>query len=168
MRPSLEAIPRSAAVLPLRMTIIARKRDGEVVPPRTKKNSPQLIPHMARPILVPSEAYREWERAARSELIRSGEFIRSTGDTALFWRACEPIGFPVNCRALIYRDRAVGDAVGYYQGLADFLEDAGVLENDRWIVSWDGSRMLKDAKNPRIEFELTLAGAAQLGLEEIA
>ena len=38
--------------------------------------------------------------------------------------------------------------------LADALEEAGIVENDRLIVSWDGSRLLKDAATPRIEVML--------------
>jgi hypothetical protein len=45
--------------------------------------------------------------------------------------------------------------VGYYQGLADLLESRGILANDKHIVSWDGSRLLKDAARPRVELILT-------------
>jgi len=31
------------------------------------------------------------------------------------------------------------------------------VENDRLIVSWDGSRLLKDRDNPRVEIEITEA-----------
>ena len=64
---------------------------------------------------------------------------------------------PVNVSAAFYRDKLTGDAVGYYQALADALEEGRIVENDRLIVSWDGSRLLKDAKNPRIELEITEA-----------
>jgi len=68
-----------------------------------------------------------------------------------------PITDEVNCRALFYRDALRGDAVGYYQALADALEEAGIVKNDRLIVSWDGSRLLKDADIPRIEVTLDYA-----------
>jgi hypothetical protein len=55
---------------------------------------------------------------------------------------------------LFYRDAERGDAVGYYQGLADLLEKRGVVANDRLIMSWDGSRLLKDSANPRVELTL--------------
>ena len=60
----------------------------------------------------------------------------------------------MNCRALLYRDALIGDAAGYYQALADWLESSGVIVNDRLIVQWDGSRLLKDAARPRIEVTL--------------
>ena len=63
---------------------------------------------------------------------------------------------PHNCRALFYRDAARGDAVGYYQGLADLLEKRGVISNDKWLVSWDGSRLEIDKENPRVEVTLTV------------
>ena len=67
----------------------------------------------------------------------------------------QPIARPVNCAALFYRDALRGDAVGFYQGLADVLEKAGIVENDKFIVSWDGSRLRKDAARPRVELVLT-------------
>lgn len=140
----------------IEFTVLAVKKDGTIVPPRTKKNSPQLIPHMKHPILVPSEAYREWERAARGELIRQGVCQKLPGEDVLVWQQHPAIFTPTNCRALFYRDRLVGDANGFYQGLADFLEGAGIVANDKWLVSWDGSRLLKDAARPRIEVELTV------------
>ena len=36
-------------------------------------------------------------------------------------------------------------------------EKAGVVVNDRLIVSWDGSRIYKDAKSPRVIFTLEAA-----------
>lgn len=149
------------------ITILARKQDGAIVAPRTKKNSPQLIRNMARPILVPSEAYREWERAARGELIRQGICKKLAGNDTLFWLKGEAIAAPMNCRALIFRDKLIGDAVGYYQGIADFLEGAGIFTNDKFIVSWDGSRLLKDAHTPRIELELTQVGPGVAVNEEM-
>jgi hypothetical protein len=64
---------------------------------------------------------------------------------------------PYNVAAKFYRDRAVGDAMGFYQGLADLLAERGVISNDRWLVQWDGSRLLKDAAHPRVELVLTSA-----------
>ena len=68
---------------------------------------------------------------------------------------CVPIDTPHNIAAVFYRDANRGDAVGYYQGLADLLEKFGIVSNDKWLVSWDGSRLRKDKLNPRVEVELT-------------
>jgi hypothetical protein len=60
-----------------------------------------------------------------------------------------------NVRATFYRDRnGPGDAVGYYQGLADLLEKRGIVANDRQLVSWDGTRITLDRDRPRVEVRL--------------
>ena len=142
-------------------TLVARNRAGEIVPPRTKKNSPQIVPHMRYAILVPSEAYREWARGCKSalrHLILQDRLERPIGESPIF-----PICQLINCRAIFYRDRNVGDAVGYYQALGDLLQEdvsrkgepeMKVLSNDKWIVSWDGTRLDKDPANPRVEVVL--------------
>ena len=61
----------------------------------------------------------------------------------------------VNVAATFYRDALRGDATGYYQALADLLQAAGIVANDVLCVSWDGSRLAKDAQRPRIEVVLT-------------
>jgi hypothetical protein len=66
---------------------------------------------------------------------------------------------PYNCAAIFYRDANRGDAVGYYQGLADVLEKAQVITNDKFITQWDGSRLLVDRENPRVELVLTEVAA---------
>ena len=75
---------------------------------------------------------------------------------------------PYNCAALFYRDADRGDAIGYLTGLADVLEYLGVVSNDRLLARWDGSEMLVDRKNPRVEITLTAIEAndvhASLGL----
>jgi Holliday junction resolvase RusA-like endonuclease len=60
----------------------------------------------------------------------------------------------VRCAAVFYRDADRGDAVGYYQGLADLLEKRGVLANDKQIADWNGSELRKDAQRPRVELTL--------------
>lgn len=116
--------------------------------PRTKKNSSRIIFTRKHgkgrmrgkrvPILLPSEVYVAWLEQALPQI--------KVGPT--------PIDFPVNCRAIFYRKIAIGDADNYYHALADCLEKAGVVKNDKWIVSWDGSRIRKDNVRPRIEWVL--------------
>lgn len=108
---------------------------------RTKKTSNRVVRAGRFTKVLPSEAYERWEAAALPQLriARAGR---------------PPIAEPVNVKATFYRDANRGDAVGYYQALADALERAGVLENDRLIVSWDGTRMSKDAQRPRVELEI--------------
>lgn len=148
----------------MKLTITAIRKDGSIVSPKTKKNHAQLIPHIKRPLLVPSEAYREWERAGIRSLLGEGLIKRVPGsDDKKAYRVHgrEPIDYPVNCRALIYRDALRGDAVGFYQAIGDFLQLAGIVTNDRYIVSWDGTRLCKDSVRPRIELELERVAPAE-------
>lgn len=110
--------------------------------PRTKKTSDELGWVRGRIRKFPAKAWREW---AEHALLRwSSPAPR------------RPLAQRLNCRALFFlAPRQHGDAAGYYQGLADLLEKRGVVENDRLLVSWDGSRLIHDRSEPRIEVELT-------------
>lgn len=110
-------------------------------PPRTKKNHSRLVRAGRRLRLVPSAAHEVWARSAVRQLRQQRREPRYEA--------------PVSVAAVFFRDRNVGDLVNYLQALADALEHAGVVTNDRLIVSWDGSRLAKDAECPRIE--LTVA-----------
>lgn len=112
--------------------------------PRTKKTSNVLAVAGRRRVVLPSAAWRRWRREAT--ILVNG---------APIGLRLEPLlTAPVNCRALFYRDADRGDAVGYYQGLADLLEERCILGNDRQLVSWDGSRLLIDRAHPRVEILL--------------
>lgn len=69
------------------------------------------------------------------------------------------INFPVNMAAKFYfKDKqSEADLSNLYQGVEDLLEDAGVLANDRLIVSHDGSGKFF-GEEPRVEVELTAKG----------
>lgn len=117
--------------------------------PRTKKTHNRIVKVRGRTLIIPSASHDSWLKAVLPHLKAQLMRIRSTDPAAC------PVTVPVNCCALIYREKAIGDAVGYFQAIADALEHAGAVENDRLIVSWDGSRLLKDAANPRVEVELS-------------
>ena len=112
--------------------------------PRTKKTSNRVVrlrgKKAGRPLVLPSKAWATWCRFA-------------VIDTAYVFGSA--VSVPVNCTATFYRDANRGDAVGYYQGLADLLQKRGVIANDRLIVSWDGSRLAVDRDRPRVEITLT-------------
>lgn len=110
--------------------------------PRTKKNHSRIERRGKRNVILPSHAHEAWY----ASVFHSAKRQRP---------GAGPIRCPVNCAALFLRDRLIGDAVGYYQAVADLLQKAGIIENDALIVSWDGSRLGKDAANPRIELFLT-------------
>ena len=126
--------------------------------PRTKKTSNRFIQvpipgtRLTRPMMLPSKAYEEFDEAAQRVLM----LVRR--------KLAKPIDVPVNCEALFYRERKDGDAVGYYQALADTLQKAGIVINDSLIISWNGSQMLKDQSRPRIEVTLTTLAEMQESL----
>jgi Holliday junction resolvase RusA-like endonuclease len=118
--------------------------------PRTKKNSQRILRGRGgRPFVAQSKQHDAWANAAVLQL-RSA--TRRQG-----WPFTLPIVAPVNVRALVYRARAVGDLLNYLAAVSDALEAAGVVQDDKLCVSWDGSRLLKDAARPRIEITLEAA-----------
>lgn len=130
------------------------------VVPRTKKNSRRHTKKRSKSsgkmitVPLPSEQYEKME-AGVVEWARSYFLPPAIGPRkpVLFGELL--LAQPLNCAAIFYREKNIGDANGYYQGLADALEAAGIVANDKWIVQWDGSRLAKDAKRPRIEVTLT-------------
>jgi len=132
--------------------------------PRTKKNSGSVktltIKGKRRKIHMPSEAWLTWRDIVMLHKARILDEIRRQAGVPRTWQP--PIAWDVNCRALFYRDANRGDAVGYYQGLADVLQEIGVVKDDVFIVSWDGSRMLKSATAPHVEVVLEWDGPVLL------
>lgn len=109
--------------------------------PRTKKTHNQVHRYGGRLKVVPSKQWMKWR-----------DKVKESGDVKPWMRLRDQ---PYNCRALFYRDADRGDATGLYQGLADVLQEAGVVSDDKWLVSWDGSQLLVDKTRPRIEIALT-------------
>lgn len=139
----------------LHVILYSRDHRGNTIPPRTKKNSGEILcPHEIKSLkfhaIQPSPEYRMWDAGCSR--------------AAVYDRTAPAITYPVNCAALIYREKNLGDAVGFYQAIADTLEKLGIVKNDKHIVSWDGSRLLKDADNPRVEVTLTAIAGAQPAL----
>ncbi len=117
--------------------------------PRTKKNSANIQMAGKRKIVKPSEAWLAWRDRVQAWLWKQPLVFRRS--------------FPLptadyNIAAIFYRDALRGDAVGYYQGVADVLEDVGILTNDEQLVQWDGSRLSIDRDLPRVELTLTPIG----------
>jgi Holliday junction resolvase RusA-like endonuclease len=110
--------------------------------PATKKNSNRLVRAKGRFFILPSAAHERWFRSAFKQV-------------ASRWYL-PPLTCPVAVKALFLRaDNRPVDLVNAMQALADLLERAGVVENDRQIRAWDGSRLGVDRQHPRIELELT-------------
>ncbi|ODS99866.1 MAG: hypothetical protein ABS52_19485 [Gemmatimonadetes bacterium SCN 70-22] len=64
-----------------------------------------------------------------------------------------PIDF--NCAAHFYRERDDADTDNLITGLADALQDAGVLEDDFRLRTWNGTDRFLDVTRPRVELTLT-------------
>ena len=111
--------------------------------PPVKKNSSQLVKTKeGRVFPVPNAKYKKWEREALEELA-----VQYRGMTIKGW---------IWVRALFYLPTArLSDLSNLLEAPADALERAGVIENDRNIVSWDGSRRYIDRDRPRIELLIT-------------
>lgn len=125
--------------------------------PRTKKTHNRIIlvkrrGQRPRRIVMPSEAWENWAKVAVIRIAAVSAGMKAEYPFPLPDRA-------YNCAAIFYRDANRGDAVGYYQGLADVLERAKVVSNDKYITQWDGSRLLIDRENPRVELVITEVAA---------
>lgn len=112
------------------------------IAPRTKKNSQQIVWKGGRPIIIPSAAYKMYEREARAFL------------TPLE----TPINYPVNVMCLYYMPtRRRVDLSNLLNSTLDILVHYGVLldDNRNIVYSVDGSRVLYDKASPRTEIEIT-------------
>ena len=137
-------------------------------PPRTKKTSNRIVTIKGKEggrgfsKILPSAAHAAWFKIAMSQALLIRQAVKAVGYTL-------PIFSPVHINAQFYLERSAGDLLGFEQALADFLQEpiasgkdprrliqngCGVINNDVQIISWDGSRLRKDAKNPRIEVEI--------------
>ena len=108
--------------------------------PRTKKNNSRIIYSKGRPILLPSEAYVQFEKDCEPYL--------------------EPlnIDYPINVCAIYHRpDRRRIDLCNLHEALCDMLVKHKVVKDDNCniIYSMDGSKVVYDKENPGIELIIT-------------
>lgn len=111
------------------------------IDPKTKKNSQQIITVKGRHIIVPSSAYKKYEKQAIAYLPKM-----------------EAIDKPVNVKCLFYmQTKRRVDLTNLLECADDVLVNGGVLKDDNSniIVSHDGSRVFYDKENPRTEIEIT-------------
>jgi Holliday junction resolvase RusA-like endonuclease len=113
--------------------------------PTTKKTSQRIVyagrGAQRRAYLIPASKSKTWERMAEAAMLSMRH--------AHHWPMHEG---PVQVKAIFYRPwNTTGDLTGYMQALADALEGAKVIANDRLIVSWDGTRLAIDKAHPRVE-----------------
>ena len=117
-----------------------------LVHPITKKNNPRIFHTGGRTIVLPSKAYEKFENDCL-------KVIPSKYRTK--------IDYPVNVKVLYYvKTKRRIDKTNLESAIMDVLVKAGVLADDSAIspeivVATDGSRVLIDKINPRIEIEIT-------------
>lgn len=112
--------------------------------PTTKKNSSRIVFNKARghPMLVPSKKYIQYEKDCRRQI--TGTHRKN-------------IDYPINLKAVYYMPtRHRVDLTNLLNATNDILVDCGVLKDDnsQIIISHDGSRVLYDKENPRVEIEI--------------
>ena len=108
--------------------------------PITKKNSQRIaLTKTGKRFIIQSKPYLAYEKDCLKQLMA-------------FYRG-EIITEKINLQALYYMpDRRRPDLLNLEQATADILEKARVIENDKNIVSFDGSRIAGiDKANPRVE-----------------
>jgi Holliday junction resolvase RusA-like endonuclease len=111
-------------------------------PPRTKKTS-QVIARTTtgRPFILPSRLTSTWAQGAKTILRRQ-------------WGPQPAISGPVIVSYDVYRKADRGDLGGFEAAIDDALQAAGILENDRLIVSRAHSAKHIDRANPRVEITI--------------
>lgn len=116
--------------------------------PKTKKNSPRIVRVGRYSKVLPSEAFEDYQKTCLAQLLQR--------------RLCHlGIRYPVNVKALYYmQTRRRVDLTNLNESLHDILVGAGVLADDNRdiIATTDGSVVLYDKGNPRVEITITAKG----------
>lgn len=120
--------------------------------PRTKKNS-LMIAGKGRRCPACGKLETQWVRQSKAH----DEFAK-----AAKWQLRplppKPIDCQVNVRCLFYmKTRRIVDGLNLLATIDDLLVSTGILadDNSRIVVAHDGSRVLYDPQNPRVEITIT-------------
>lgn len=112
--------------------------------PRTKKNHSRIFTTKnGRRFIKPSAQYEQFE-------VECGIWLREYAGLN--------IDYPINLKCIFYKEKNYkSDLVGYIQAIQDVLVHYKVIadDNDKIVLSLDGSKCLVDRENPRIELEIT-------------
>lgn len=120
--------------------------------PRTKKNS-LMIAGSGRRCPACKKFETQWIRQGKAH----DEFTEAAA-----WQLRplppKPIDCQVNVRCLFYmKTRRIVDGLNLLATIDDLLVSTGILadDNSRIVVAHDGSRVLYDPQNPRVEITIT-------------
>nr|DAH22975.1 MAG TPA: Endodeoxyribonuclease RusA [Caudoviricetes sp.] len=109
--------------------------------PATKKNSGRIIIKNGKPIIIPSEAYKNYEDACLWQL--SGKKLHISGIIV------------IECKYYLPNKRSWPDLIGLLQATSDILTKAKVIDDDKWICSYGDSCIAGiDKENPRAEIRI--------------
>lgn len=109
--------------------------------PATKKNSGRIISRSGKPIIIPSEAYKNYEDACLWQL--AGKKLHISGIIV------------VECKYYLPNKRSWPDLIGLLQATSDILTKAKVIDDDKWICSYGNSCIAGiDKDNPRAEIRI--------------
>ena len=107
-------------------------------PPRTKKNSQQIITVKGRPMIIPSKLYKEYEKACAPYIPKIDN----------------PIDYPINLQCIYYMPtKRKVDLNNLLEATTDMLVHYKFLKDDNSTIvySHDGSRVKYDKERPRTE-----------------
>jgi hypothetical protein len=117
---------------------------------RIKKNSRRIYGFGKFKKVLPSKAYMEWESQARARFVmehypsgKSSHEYSFDGDFPLITTSC-------HVQAMFYYRGPEFDLHGAMESIADAMQGLA-WEDDKLIVSWDGSRKAHDKNNARTE-----------------
>lgn len=109
--------------------------------PATKKNRGRIVSRNGKPIIIPSEAYKNYEDACMWQL--AGKKLHISGIIV------------VECKYYLPNKRSWPDLIGLLQATSDILTKAKVIDDDKWICSYGDSCIAGiDKDNPRAEIRI--------------
>lgn len=120
--------------------------------PRTKKNS-LMIAGKGRRCPACGKLEKQWVRQSKAH-----DAFAEAAKWQLRPVPMEPISSLVNVRCLFYmKTRRIVDGLNLLATIDDLLVSAGILadDNSRIVAGHDGSRVLYDPINPRVEITIT-------------
>lgn len=111
--------------------------------PTTKKNSSRIVRVGKFHKVLPSKYYCEYEKEAIKQFLQQGI------------KGCFTGPIRITCKYYMPDKRSSPDLVGLLQASSDILQEAGIIADDKYIVSYDGSEIVGvDRKNPRAEITI--------------
>lgn len=115
------------------------------IEPRSKKNSQQICinSRTKRPFVKQNDKYVQFEKDC-------GFFLKH--------KPPAPIDYPVNVKCIFYRSTRIRcDLVNLQEAILDVLTRYGIIQDDNFniVATMDGSTVLIDKDNPRIEITIT-------------